>query len=695
MIKLISDRNYLNRRENEDYEEHYKRLLKCNNYNIQIGTLEECKEWVDKTDILEIDTETVKNFNDFSGHVFTFQVGNYDVQWVIDCTDINNHDLVKYILKTDKKKILQNAKYDLKWFLNWGINPTNIYDTMLMEVVLNTGYKIGELGVSLDKLGMRYVGIDISKTIRGQINYLGLVPEVIDYAAGDVKYLSLIREKQVARLKEADLVQVAILENKVVRVFAEMEHTGIYLDANEWRQVNKEYTKELILFEDKLHKYLASHPVVKYYSVSIDMFTGTKIIDMNFNSPAQMVLLLNRIGYVKKNKALIELTTAGEKEIEQYAYIDDFIGMYLDYKQMQTNVSKYGEKFLRAINPNSGRVHTNYWQILNTGRVSSGEKDNPLCPNMQNIPKYSDKPKEGHTKHRGCFKAKEGFSFVSLDFSSQELVLIAEDSQEPVWINALKNGWDLHSYVAEMVFKDTWKRAAEPNCTYYNQLYSRQVGNKIEFITQYDYDRMLNSSENNNVVYKATKPKSKCNCEKHKDMRDKIKTINYALSYGAGPKKIAANLRISVNAAIKIIDEYFSTMTRLRILFNTLAQAGVDRLFIRTFAPYRRKRYFIRPETDNEEHNIRRQSMNTRFQGTGADMMKKALVDLYDYLKPKYGSDCMFILQVHDQVVLEVKDEFAEEVKVQAIEIMRNVSKIMLKTLMVDVDGEITKIWKH
>lgn len=136
-------------------------------------------------------------------------------------------------------------------------------------------------------------------------------------------------------------------------------------------------------------------------------------------------------------------------------------------------------------------------------------------------------------------------------------------------------------------------------------------------------------------------------------------------------------------------------MTRLKLLFNTLAQAGVDRLMIRTFAPYRRRRHFVRPENDNEEHNIRRQAMNTRFQGTGADMMKKALVDLYDYLKPKYGNDCMFILQVHDQVVLEVKDEFAEQVKLEAIKIMRNVSKVMLKTLIVDVEGEVTKIWKH
>jgi hypothetical protein len=104
---------------------------------------------------------------------------------------------------------------------------------------------------------------------------------------------------------------------------------------------------------------------------------------------------------------------------------------------------------------------------------------------MQQIP--------AHTKHRSCFEAREGYSFVSCDFSSQELVLIAEDSQEPVWIEAVQKGWDLHSSVAEMVFKKIWKNAALLDCLYY-------------------------------------KTKQKCDCPEHKKLRDKIKTINYALS---------------------------------------------------------------------------------------------------------------------------------------------------------------------
>jgi DNA polymerase I-like protein with 3'-5' exonuclease and polymerase domains len=627
---------------------------------IKTATEKDLLDWIKDKDIIEIDTETIKNSNDSNGYVFTFQVGDNDNQYVLDCTESNNIELVKSILKTDKIKVLQNAKYDIKWFLNWGINPTNIYDTMLAEMCINLGYKA--VGLSLDKISYRYLNVEVSKEIRGQINYLGLTPAVVNYAATDVEYLSKIREAQLKVIKEKGLEKVVELENKVVRVFAEMESTGIYLNEKKWLEVEK-YHKDLVKTKEKeLTEYLLNHKIKKYLYVVLDMFEGEKLQKFNFNSSQQIVNVLNLIGKESKKKQLINLTNANEAELQKIAYLEPFINIYLDYKEQITNVAKYGSNFLLTkkkfktkegnestfsyptINPNTGRVHYDYWQMVETGRVSCNS------PNMQQIP--------AHTKHRSCFEPREGYSFVSCDFSSQELVLIAEDSQEPVWIEAVQKGWDLHSSVAEMVFKKIWKNAAISDCLYY-------------------------------------KTKQKCNCPEHKKLRDKIKTINYALSYGAGYNKIAANLRISPDEAKNIINEYFSTMTQLKKIFNTLGKFGKDNFYIRTFSPFRRIRHFVPTTDDSELDSIRRQSMNTRYQGTGADMMKLALVNLYDHHKTKYGNDVYFILQIHDQVVLEVKDELAEQVLKETITIMRDVSKIMLKTLTVDVDGEISKYWKH
>lgn len=627
---------------------------------IVLASRKDLVEWIRDKKVIELDTETIKNSNDSNGYVFTFQVGDADNQFVLDCTDEKNVELAKNILKTNRLKILQNAKYDIKWFLKWGINPTNIYDTMLAEMVINLGYKA--VGLGLDRISYRYLNVDVSKEIRGQINYLGLTPAVVNYAATDVEYLSKIREAQLKIIQQKDLERVLELENKVVRVFAEMEHTGIYLNEKKWLEVEK-YHKDLVQKKEKeLEQYLLNSNIKKKLHVIFDMFEGEKLSNFNFNSSQQVVKVLKDLGRDRRVKELMNLTSAAEGELEKIAYLEPFIKIYLDYKEQITNVAKYGSNFLLTrkkikrkdgtesvysyptINSHTGRVHYDYWQMVETGRVSCGS------PNMQQIP--------ANTKHRSCFEPREGYSFVSCDFSSQELVLIAEDSQEPVWIEATLKGWDLHSTVADMVFKKTWRDGAEEGCLYY-------------------------------------KEKKKCSCKKHKELRDKIKTINYALSYGAGYNKIAANLRIAPEEAKAIIDEYFSTMKHLKRTFNTLATFGKKNFYIRTFAPFRRMRHFVPTTDESELHSVGRQSMNTRYQGTGADMMKQALVDLYDHHKPKYGNDVYFILQIHDQCILEVKDELAEQVMKETIEIMRNVSKLMLKTLVVDVDGEISKSWKH
>ena len=106
---------------------------------------------------------------------------------------------------------------------------------------------------------------------------------------------------------------------------------------------------------------------------------------------------------------------------------------------------------------------------------------------MQQIPATNE--------YRNCFVAPEGYVFVSSDYSSQELNVIAYGSQDPVFLKALQNNEDLHSVCAELVFGDVWNKAAEPDCDY---------------------------------VLK----REKCNCSAHKKLRTQVKTINFGLAYG-------------------------------------------------------------------------------------------------------------------------------------------------------------------
>lgn len=429
----------------------------------ETSSVNEALEVLSTCELLQVDTETIGNYMD--GYIYTLQLGDGNVAFVIDCTTIDIL-LFKNLLET-KTLLLQNAKYDLKWFYNHNIRPTQIIDTLLAECVLTCGIKDRKL--KLDALAMKYCGVTLDKTIRGKINYLGLTKEVIEYAAGDVMYLEKIWKHQKLLLEQKHLMKVAQLEFDACLLFAEMEWNGIRLNREKWME---NVIQTSLLLEGKLEK-LNSYLLKSSYKVQVQfgLFEQDKVF-FNWNSPLQVKHVFEHI----LNRPF---NSVSEKEIERIVH--PLIKMYLEFKDLQTQLSKYGKNFLNWIKKD-GKVHTDYWQIVNSGRVSSG---NDEAPNMQNIPKED--------KFRECFESDEGKSFIIADYSSQELIIIAEDSKEKVFIDAINNGWDLHSFVAEIVFGDKWLDAAEFGCDY-------------------------------------IKTKSKCSCKEHKKMRNSVKTLNYALS---------------------------------------------------------------------------------------------------------------------------------------------------------------------
>ena len=136
----------------------------------------------------------------------------------------------------------------------------------------------------------------------------------------------------------------------------------------------------------------------------------------------------------------------------KYRFKFNIIDTYVKYKEAMKLYTSYGQAFLKNLKSDN-KIHTNFYQILDTGRVSSSK------PNMQQIP--------ADNKFRNCFMAPSGWKFVSADYSSQELNVIAFGSKDPVWIKALESGQDLHSTCAELVYGDIWSDNAEDDCAFY------------------------------------------------------------------------------------------------------------------------------------------------------------------------------------------------------------------------------------
>lgn len=604
--------------------------------SFETATVEECLEWCKNTQIIGVDTETIGDC--WSGHIFCIQLGNKELQYVIDCTLVDIKIFKDILEDNNKLFLLQNAKYDLKFLYVKGIKIKNLYDTFLVECILTTGKEKRELG--LKALAKKYCNVELDKTIRGKINYLGLTDEVIQYAAMDVEFLEDIMNKQIEQLKYWDLESVANLENNVTKVFAEMEYYGMKLDVEKWLIQAERREKEAYKFEEELNKYILNDPkkFKRFIENQLDLFSDETKTRINWNSSRQVIQVFNKAG--------LHTNSVNEKKIEKYKAKYPLVDLYLKYKENKTSISKFGKDFLKWINPLTKRVHTSYWQILQTGRVSSGQKNEAV--NMQQIPALNEV--------RNCFIAEEGYSYVDYDYSSMELVIAAYVSGEDSWIDAFENNLDLHSVVAAQIYGAEWTFAAEKDCSF-------------------------------------AKDKTKCNCTEHKEMRSKTKNTNYLMLYGGGPQKLSETANISIEEAKELIKNYLKGLPKLAAFLKMLQNYGTKHLYIRTKPPYRRIRWFDNPFGDQARlSTIERQSTNSYVQGTGANIVKLAMVKMWNY-REKTGFDVKFVLQLHDAIVCESSDHLVEIWSQVTEKCMRD-AFIEVIGHTIGVDGYVEKYWK-
>lgn len=439
------------------------------------NALEMMKNWV----LLQCDSETTGR----DAHLCDFlcvQFGNdtADARIVVDCTTID----IKLFKETmeSKRCIFHNAKFDLQFFYNYGIIPRKIYDTMIAEQTMYLGYPSGIKQYSLKAVAMERLGIDIDKSIRGEIIWRGLSPEVILYAAGDVTYLEKIMHSQLAEARRKDCMKALELECNAVPAMAYMEWCGIMLSRNKWLAKMKMDEENLVKRKEILDSFVINNENLKEFSYvdpQGDLFTGfdlTPRCTINWDSSQQVIKVAKLLGFdttVQDKKTGEDKDSVLEKTLKMQKGInDEFLKLYFDYKESSKVVSTYGQGHLNAINPRTGRIHTTFKQIgASSGRMSCGSKQSNTdlakelhippakCtyPNLQQLP--ADEPT------RSSFVAPPGYMMVSADFSAEESRLGADIYQDKEFIKEFtERSGDMHSMFAWAVFK---KECQECGCT--------------------------------------------------------------------------------------------------------------------------------------------------------------------------------------------------------------------------------------
>lgn len=471
-----------------------------NNSEYKIISVEESLQLLNSCNILQYDSETsCKNFH--LGKILCIQFGNKtkDFQIVIDCTTID----IQYYKEILEETLLvgHNLKFDISWLYNYSIIPRKIYDTMIVEQLLYMGfpripifperyikynydfpYKViitkeghtyYELSYSLKSLAAKYLNIDIDKTVRGEIIWRGLDTQVILYSAGDVTYLEDIMNAQIEACRKKECLIGAKLECDFVPVIAYLEWCGIKLDEDKWKAKMSEDRKALNKSLEELNDYAINHPKLQQWvkqDLQGSLFDG-------FDTAPKWTVDWQKKEAIKVFKALgfnvfhiskqtnKETESIMEKVLSPQKGIDDtFLKLYFEYQGRYKVCSSFGQGHLNIINPITGRIHTNYWQIGTiSGRMSSGgttdedlAKYKKLSVKECNNLNFQQLPHDAIT--RGCFIADKNNVFVSCDYAAMEARAGAEVYNEKILLDEFLYGsGDTHAAYAKVVFSEELK----------------------------------------------------------------------------------------------------------------------------------------------------------------------------------------------------------------------------------------------
>ncbi len=331
----------------------------------------------------------------------------------------------------------------------------------------------------------------------------------------------------------------------------------------------------------------------------------------NINSPKQLGELL----FEKLGLTIVKKTKSGYSTdvdtLEKIKSEHPIIDKILDYRQLMKLNSTYVDGMLPCINKYTNRIHSSFHQT-----VTATGRISSTEPNLQNIPTRIE-----HGKLlRKVFKPEKGKVFVDADYSQIELRLLAHISEDEAMVEAFNNNEDIHKQAASRVF-----------------------GVPMDEVT--------------------------------KELRSRAKAVNFGIVYGISDFGLAEQIGASRKEAKNYIEQYLEKYNGIKNFMTQIIDDTKEKGYVETI--YHRRRYV--PELNAKNYMVRkfgeRVAMNTPIQGTAADIMKVAMINVYKELK-KHKLNSKIILQIHDELLIETDKTELEEVKELLVRNMEDVIKL-------------------
>ena len=322
-------------------------------------------------------------------------------------------------------------------------------------------------------------------------------------------------------------------------------------------------------------------------------------VTFNINSPLQLGRVLFEIMKLdpgaKKTSKTKQYST-GEDVLQKLAIKHVIAEKLLDFRSLQKLKSTYVEALPVLINPQTGRIHTSFNQaVTSTGRLSSTN------PNVQNIPIRTER---GRYIRKAFVARNEGYQIMSADYSQIELRLIADISRDESMIESFRQGIDIHQTTAA----------------------------KIYHISLADVTA---------------------------DMRRKAKVVNFGIIYGISGWGLAQRLDISRKEGEEIIRHYFEEFPRIREYMDKTVEFAREKGYVLTLMGRKRNIREINTQNAMQRGFAERNAINAPIQGSAADMIKIAMVNIFREINEKQLKSKM-VLQVHDELVFDMAKEEKE-----------------------------------
>lgn len=647
---------------------------------------------------------------------------------------------------------LQFEYENLKWCL--GIRTFHFSDIFLAEKVLHCGavHFMATGFWAVENLVARYCGLEMQNTELGKTFDLStpLTQDQIDYCGLDVRLPLAVRAGQAKQLLNAGLITTCQIEYDAIPAFGDMKLNGLQLDEKAWRKIisdTLDKKKQIIRRMDKFFipvvgtKFVSDDDVKKMAELEViwrnhpgktleekegrkesrkkfmvfkkSVSDRSKLNDkcegdafINYAATGQLKKALEKMGFklADTNDRTLELLAsdakldvdkafAADETLEKFTVID----VIRLFRSVDKSLKSYGTQWLLEdkegyVNPFTCRIHSNINQLgAATGRTSSND------PNVQNIPKES--------QYRACFICRLGYLMLIVDMSGAELRILAEMSGEPVWVEAFRKGWDVHSVCAEIIFGQEWKDGTEETCVFQSK-------------------------------------KAKCECKAHKKLRDIAKSLNFGLAYGMGPQKLADEVGITLESAKKVFELFQTNFPIVFKFLEELGKAAVYNMEARDMVGRRRKwtrptweqaaqraKEDLKDKTKNPTQEqirkkfksmhfaIEREGKNAPIQGSNASFMKKAMgcgyapdgtPYLWHTLEPQFGT--LVVNMIHDELVAEsphkdydyltpfyegegITEETHKQALAEISSAMTKASGEFMKTVVMETEGHIDTKW--